>query len=77
MSRRVEESLAADIRVLRGLLPVCAWCKQVRDDKGYWSQMEVYIRAHSQADFSHGICPNCAEKMKATLANPAGAVSEP
>jgi hypothetical protein len=65
VARRVEESLAADIRVLRGLLPICAWCKKVRDDTGYWSQMEVYIRQHSLADFSHGICPDCIEKMKA------------
>jgi hypothetical protein len=64
VARRVEESLAADIRVLRGLLPVCAWCKKIRDDKGYWSQMEVYIREHSRADFSHGICPDCAGKIR-------------
>lgn len=58
LARRVEESVA-HIKVLRGLLPVCAWCKRVRDDEGYWTQMEAYVRTHSQAEFSHGLCPDC------------------
>jgi len=52
----------AKVDLLKGLLPICASCKKIRDDKGYWNQMEVYIRDHSEAEFSHGICPECAEK---------------
>lgn len=52
-----------DIRTLRGIIPICANCKQVRDDKGYWNQVEVYIRDHSDAKFSHGICPDCMKKL--------------
>jgi PAS domain S-box-containing protein len=51
------------IRTLKGLLPICASCKKIRNDKGYWEHMELYIRDHSEADFSHGICPECAEKL--------------
>lgn len=50
------------VRVLQGLIPICAHCKRIRDDKGYWNQLESYIRAHSHAEFSHGICPECTEK---------------
>jgi hypothetical protein len=53
----------ANIKTLSGLLPICASCKKIRDDKGYWNQIETYIREHSEADFSHGICPECAEKI--------------
>jgi response regulator RpfG family c-di-GMP phosphodiesterase len=52
----------AEIKTLSGLLPICSHCKQVRDDKGYWSQIESYISAHSDALFSHSICPECAKK---------------
>ncbi len=48
-----------DCKVLRGLIHICAWCKKVRDDLGFWSQIETYIREHSEADFTHGICPEC------------------
>jgi PAS domain S-box-containing protein len=50
----------AGIKALRGLLPICANCKKIRDDQGYWEQIEVYIKAHSDADFSHALCPDCA-----------------
>lgn len=53
------EQAKAETKVLSGLLPICAWCKNVRDDRGYWSQIESYISEHSEADFSHGICPDC------------------
>jgi PAS domain S-box-containing protein len=52
-----------EIKTLSGLLPICATCKNIRDDKGYWNQMEKYIQQHSDAQFSHGICPDCANKM--------------
>ncbi len=51
------------VKLLSGLLPICASCKKVRDDKGYWKQIEAYIRDHSEAEFSHGICPECAKKL--------------
>jgi PAS domain S-box-containing protein len=53
----------ADVKKLSGLLPICANCKKVRNDLGYWEQIEVYIRDHSGADFSHGICPECAKEL--------------
>ena len=46
-----------EIKSLRGIIPICASCKKIRDDKGYWNQIEAYISEHSEADFSHGICP--------------------
>jgi PAS domain S-box-containing protein len=52
-----------EIKALSGLLPICASCKKIRDDKGYWSQIESYISKHSDIAFSHGICPECLEKM--------------
>ncbi len=51
------------IKTLRGLIPICASCKKVHDDKGYWTQVEAYVSEHSLAEFSHGICPDCAKKM--------------
>ena len=53
----------AKVRKLSGLLPICASCKKIRDDKGYWNQIETYIRDHSEAEFSHGICPECTRKL--------------
>lgn len=53
----------ADIKTLSGLLPICASCKKIRDDKGYWQQIEGYIQEHSSAEFTHGICPECARKL--------------
>lgn len=53
----------AEVMQLSGLLPICASCKKIRDDKGYWNQIESYIRDHSEAEFSHGICPECMKKL--------------
>ena len=53
----------AQVKQLSGMLPICASCKKVRDDKGYWTQIEEYISAHSEADFSHGLCPDCLKKL--------------
>jgi len=52
-----------EIKALSGLLPICAWCKKIRDDKGYWQQIEGYISKHSEAEFSHGICPDCLKEV--------------
>jgi len=51
-----------NIKTLRGLIPICAWCKKIRDDKGYWEKVEDYIQQHAHVSFTHGICPECLEK---------------
>ena len=51
-----------EVKTLQGIIPICAYCKNIRDDKGYWSQVEEYLGKHSEVDFSHGICPTCFEK---------------
>lgn len=52
-----------DVKILHGLLPICASCKKIRNDSGNWSELEAYISDHSQAEFSHGICPDCHQKL--------------
>jgi len=59
------EKTLSDLKTLRGLLPICTTCKKIRDDQGYWSQIESYISKHSMAEFSHGICPECVKKYYA------------
>jgi PAS domain S-box-containing protein len=63
--RMIEELQVAlaSVKTLRGLIPICASCKKIRDDKGYWSQVEVYVRERSDAEFSHGICPECMKAL--------------
>jgi PAS domain S-box-containing protein len=58
----LQESISR-VKVLSGMLPICASCKKIRDDKGYWNMLEVYIRDHSEAEFSHGVCPECMKKL--------------
>ena len=55
------KAASAEIKTLRGILPLCSFCKKIRNDKGYWEQVDVYIRKNSQADISHSICPECAK----------------
>lgn len=68
LGKRVRERTANlkkaldDIKTLKGIIPICSYCKKIRDDKGYWNQLEFYIKTHSEADFSHSICPDCAKK---------------
>jgi hypothetical protein len=57
----LQKSLA-NVKSLSGLLPICAGCKKIRDDKGYWSQVESYVQMHSEATFTHGLCPDCIKK---------------
>ncbi len=52
-----------EVKTLSGLLPICASCKSIRNDQGYWNKIEIYIEDHSKATFSHGICPECAQKL--------------
>jgi AmiR/NasT family two-component response regulator len=62
LNAELQDTLAK-IKTLSGLLPICYSCKKIRDDEGYWHRLEVYIRDHSKADFSHGLCPECAKKL--------------
>jgi len=57
------QNALTEVKKLSGFLPICASCKKVRDDQGYWRQIEAYIRDHSEAEFSHSICPDCARKL--------------
>jgi hypothetical protein len=69
LEQKREKAIAArekaldEVRILRGFLPVCSSCKKIRDDQGYWTQIEAYIRDHSEAEFSHSICPECARRL--------------
>jgi len=60
----------AEVRELQGLLPICATCKKIRNDQGYWEHIEVYIAAHSQTEFTHSICPECTQRFYADLFEP-------
>jgi hypothetical protein len=57
-NKELEEAISK-IKTLSGLLPICAACKKIRDDSGYWHQVESYVQDHSDAEFSHGLCPEC------------------
>jgi PAS domain S-box-containing protein len=59
---KLQQALA-NVRLLSGFLPICGGCKKIRDDSGYWQQIESYIRDHSEAEFSHGLCPDCMKRM--------------
>ncbi len=61
-NKELKEALET-VKTLEGFIPICANCKKIRDDEGYWHQVEVYIREHSEAEFSHGICPECTKKL--------------
>ena len=65
LQRTIEQltGALADVKTLAGLLPICAWCKRVREDRGYWSQVEKYVARHTDAEFSHGVCPECEDKL--------------
>jgi phosphoserine phosphatase RsbU/P len=64
LADRVDElqDALARVRVLQGLLPICSYCKRIRDDRNYWQQLETYFTEHSDATFTHGVCPDCYEK---------------
>ena len=63
---RLEKALS-EVEQLRGLLPVCAWCRKVRDDSGYWDSIEGYLARHLHTQYTHGICKDCAKKLEAEL----------
>ena len=57
------ESMRDQMKILKGLIPICAHCKKIRNDQGFWTQLEAYLAEHSEADFTHGICPDCMAKF--------------
>ncbi len=61
-NRELSEAMA-EIKTLRGILPICSHCKNIRDDGGYWKQLEAYFDKHAGIQFSHGICPKCAKEL--------------
>ena len=63
---QLEEAIAS-VKTLQGLLPICCYCKKIRDDGNYWHRVESYISGHANVRFSHGICPDCNDKLKAEL----------
>ncbi|HPC58629.1 MAG TPA: hypothetical protein PK689_06490 [Kiritimatiellia bacterium] len=75
-TERLQEALA-NVRTLSGLIPICAHCKKIRDDKGYWNQLEIYIQKNSDALFSHGLCPDCVQELYPEFANADEAVPPP
>jgi len=64
--KELEEAIA-NVKQLQGLLPICSYCKKIRDDGNYWHRVESYIAGHANVRFSHGICPDCSNKLKADL----------
>ena len=56
-----------ELKSLSGLLPMCAWCKKIRDDAGYWQQLEGYISSHADVEFSHSACPDCTQRIQADM----------
>jgi PAS domain S-box-containing protein len=62
-ANRSLKNALAELKTLRGIVPICASCKNIRDDKGFWHQVEAYVSKHTEADFSHGICPDCMKKL--------------
>jgi hypothetical protein len=69
MARYSKRQAVEEVRTLQGILPICMYCKEIRDDKGSWTQLEKYISEHSESDFSHGICEKCmAEKFGEDIA---------
>jgi PAS domain S-box-containing protein len=71
------QAALADIKTLRGLLPICASCKKIRDDGGYWQHLEQYVSEHSEAQFSHSLCPDCLVKLYPELAGRMGSQAGP
>ncbi|WP_051328328.1 response regulator [Desulfatirhabdium butyrativorans] len=73
LAAKIEELHRAlgEIKTLRGIVPICAGCKKIRDDQGYWKQVEVYLKEHTEAEFSHGLCPDCKKRLYSDLSGDA------
>ena len=68
LAEEISDSIL-ETKKLSGLLPICAWCKKLRDDKGYWNSVEEYMSKHAQAEFTHGMCPECYDRIMAEQDN--------
>ena len=68
LNKELEEALE-EVKTLKGIIPICCYCKKIRDDDGYWENVADYISKHSEAEFSHGICPDCMEKHYGDMLN--------
>jgi len=76
--KNIELEIAlSEVKTLKGLLPICSHCKKIRDDKGYWNQIEIYLCEHSEAEFSHGLCPDCGQKLYPDFYNEKGELKNP
>ncbi len=71
------QNALSENKVLIGMIPVCAWCRKIRDDNGFWHNLELYIEKHSRAKFTHGICPECEQKENHRLARAETVESNP
>ena len=67
MAMKINRQHTEEVKSLAGLLPICAWCKNIRNDQGYWTRLETFLKQHTEAEFSHAICPDCMEKNIAEL----------
>ncbi len=78
LAAKVDELRQAldQIKTLQGILPICSSCKKIRDDRGYWNQVEVYISDHTDAEFTHGICPECVKKLYPWMKQPGDSKEE-
>lgn len=78
LNRKNRELQAAlsEVRILKGLLPICTYCKKIRDDEGYWNHIESYIKQHANVDFSHSICPDCGRRLYPDIYDEAGMESK-
>jgi PAS domain S-box-containing protein len=77
--RLLEElrNAVAHVKTLSGMLPICASCKKIRDDEGYWTQVETYLGKHTDAQFSHGLCPDCARRLYPGIFSRSDGAGEP
>jgi two-component system, response regulator PdtaR len=71
LTRRLEQALA-EVKTLRGLIPICSWCRKVRTDEGFWLSVETYIQQNTRAEWTHGICPTCYQEQEDALSAPHG-----
>lgn len=67
MALKINRQHTEEVKSLSGMLPICAWCKNIRNDQGYWTQLEKFLNEHTEAEFSHAICPGCMEKHFADM----------
>jgi len=67
LEKKSLENALNEIKTLKGIIPICSYCKKIRDDEGVWNKLEAYVHSHSEAEFSHGVCPECYKKQMEEL----------